>query len=265
MGDREKEPRTKFVCLARSVRGWVVENHYSADRSCPADCEFADKWCACAGREADVAMINRICQRYARINILATVCVCVLICAATGRAENKNFDYPNNGVIQDGDVYDNVYIQSCSVDMYGGTVNGLVSVQGEYDHESEEHIYGVFRQHEGTVDTVVVYEDAVAHIYDGVIGDYLNCPWGEAYIYGYDFHYDPNGGSYNDGLITGRHDDGFPFSITLYDYESAYSTYERITLLPEPATIVLLLIGGLALLRRRRGVKACPPDQSGPG
>ena len=71
-------------------------------------------------------------------------------------------------------------------------------------------------------------------------------------IYGYGFDYDPYGGRWNGGELTGFWMDDSPFTIELLDNVAVDSTYyDHINLVPEPATLSLLLLGGLAGRRRR--------------
>jgi hypothetical protein len=64
-------------------------------------------------------------------------------------------------------------------------------------------------------------------------------------IYGYGFNYDPSGGTY-EGILTGYLMDGNPFSIN----DVSASEYLRFNLIPEPATLLLISLGGLFLRRR---------------
>ena len=68
------------------------------------------------------------------------------------------------------------------------------------------------------------------------------------HIFGYGFNNDPFTGS----PLTGFWADDTPFSINLVD--STISTYDQIIFheIPEPATLLLLGLGGLALRKRRR-------------
>lgn len=65
-------------------------------------------------------------------------------------------------------------------------------------------------------------------------------------IYGHGFNYNPTGGAYGDGILTGYLLDNNFFSM---DQLNA-SEFQRFNLIPEPTTLLLLGIGGL-LIRKR--------------
>lgn len=65
-------------------------------------------------------------------------------------------------------------------------------------------------------------------------------------VYGYGFNYNPNGGTYGGGLLTGYLLDNNFFSI---DQLSA-SEFQRFNLIPEPSTFILLAIGASVFYRR---------------
>ena len=65
-------------------------------------------------------------------------------------------------------------------------------------------------------------------------------------VHGYDFNYDPTGGAYSGGILTGYLSDGNPFSID----QVSEMEYTSFNLIPEPATLLLFGLGAL-LLRKR--------------
>ncbi|HUW18271.1 MAG TPA: hypothetical protein VMW16_03130 [Sedimentisphaerales bacterium] len=85
-------------------------------------------------------------------------------------------------------------------------------------------------------------DSSTLNLYGGTVTNYLNA-WDSATVnvYGYGFNYSPSGGSWNGGQLTGFWLDGTPFTIDLYDAQ----TYSHINLIPEPATILFLGLGGL--------------------
>jgi len=81
-----------------------------------------------------------------------------------------------------------------------------------------------------------------------ILGDLtVYAPTAWVHIFGYGFNNDPFPGS----PLTGFWADDTPFSINLVD--SSISTYDQIIFheIPEPATLLLFALGGLALRKRR--------------
>ncbi len=124
----------------------------------------------------------------------------------------------------------------------------------------------------GVVEKMKVRDSAVVNVVDGRIADYLGLSnsgtanlfggWikelvaldeSEIYIHAEGVNYDPAGGQWNTGQITGNWIDGGAFVIDLYDSPFYHNdTYAHITILPEPATLTLLCIGALFLRNRCR-------------
>ncbi len=91
--------------------------------------------------------------------------------------------------------------------------------------------------------------ESIVNLHGGqILGDltiYNSTAW--VHIFGYDFNNDPFTGS----PLTGFWPDATPFSINLVD--STITTYDQIVfhIIPEPATLLLFGLVGLALRKRR--------------
>ena len=211
-----------------------------------------------------------------------SIILAAVVFLATGQLWATIIAFHEDGVIQDGDEYSDVYVyDDATVDMTGG----VVTVQlGAYDSStvniSGGVLNGVFTSIEsvastlnlsgsmqadgveiwgsgtlnmfgGTVGSVEVHN--IANLYGGVISDYLLAT-STVNIYGYGFEYDPLAGNYQGGQLTGFWLDDTPFSIDLYYDDTPggpiIDTWPHIVLIPEPATVVLLALGGIMLRKR---------------
>ena len=124
-----------------------------------------------------------------------------------------------------------------------GTVNfydGAISTSlGAYDH-GISNVYG------GTIDHIGVVGSGEVNIYSGLIIDSLSAYESSILnLHAYNFYYDPTGGDYDGGKITGNWilDDVY-FDISLYGSE----TFLHINVVPEPTMFILFGIGSLMLL-----------------
>lgn len=142
------------------------------------------------------------------------------------------------------------------INIYGGThwevfASGHGTVNFSSDSVSEglgASGFGTANMFGGAVEHVGVNDSGTVNLYGGIITDFLGASrLSTVNIYGYGFNYDPLGGAYDGGRVTGFWFDNTSFSIDLYGGE----TYSHINLIPEPTTFVLLVIGGM-LLRKRK-------------
>ena len=106
--------------------------------------------------------------------------------------------------------------------------------------------FGMLNMYGGTTDLIGVIDSGTLNLYGGLITESLGA-WNDAVvnIYGYDFNYDPMGGSRDGGQLTGFWLDSTAFIIDLYGTE----TYSNINLIPEPATFLLFGLG-ISLLKK---------------
>ena len=128
-----------------------------------------------------------------------------------------------------------------------GTVNfynGAISTSlGAYD-------YGISNLYGGTIDHMGAVGSGEVNIYSGLIMDSLSAYESSILnLYAYNFYYDPTGGNYDGGKITGNWilDDVY-FDISLYGSD----TFSHINVVPEPATLFLFALGTLFLKRGRK-------------
>lgn len=219
--------------------------------------------------------------------ILTVMVLAVFVCLGTSHALLNVYEDMS---ITEGDVYDSVQVyESAVISMTGGDIIGLgahdfstVNMSGGHiavlgsDYESSSMlnlngqscvdsalIRGASKLsiYDGNVGSIEMFNSATLRLTGGVISDYLGVVWDEClvHIYGYDFSYEPLGGDYNGGLLTGFWPDSSAFSISLRDFGDpppvlpSDFTYSHIIFheVPEPATILLFVLVAVALRRRR--------------
>jgi len=167
-------------------------------------------------------------------------------------------DFYSSDEINDGDYWSNVniYGNDTVVDMFGGWVGNLTT-----------HNQSIFNVYGGSVDflltssdssfiniddsidigTITVEEFGTVDIHSGSINA-LSATGGSINLYAYDITYDPTGGSFGEGELTGRYykNDNF------FAYDLHEGVYPYITVIPEPATFLLVGLGGLLLRKKRK-------------
>ena len=108
-------------------------------------------------------------------------------------------------------------------------------------HESAVNLYG------GTCKYIYASENSKVNLYGGK-WDYITAiHHSTVRLYAYGLTYDPTGGLYGDGSLQGY----FLESGTEFDFSlRSPDTYSHIEIIPEPATLLLLVMGSV-LLRNR--------------
>lgn len=218
--------------------------------------------------------------------------LCLPLCANAA-----SITFYNDGIIQAGDSWGNVYIHDTppahtTVTMTGGSVNDSMSV---YDAsifnmsaghvvEVQAHNSSTINISGGSISGLLLYNNANATIsqnaniysaaaYSGIINmnggtisclaavggspvvnlrggaitDYLGADsFALVNVFGYNLAKTDLGGKFGYGQVSGFWQDGLAFAINLGGPEA----YSHINLVPEPATLLLISIGGL-LLRKK--------------
>ena len=134
-----------------------------------------------------------------------------------------------------GDTYDIVKIYNdvtLSI-LDGGQIGGLET----YDITLTE-MFG------GALDTLLAYEESRVHLRGGDIGTVIARADEVVHIYGLEFEWTPEEFNPARGVLTGLWEDNTPFSINLRDCPPS-SGKVVLHVIPEPATLLLMGLGGL--------------------
>ena len=143
-----------------------------------------------------------------------------------------------------GNVYSRVDIEgdSTTVEMTGGSVGQMIVSDSSLLNISNGEI----------TDSLSVRHSAMVNISGGNISELFAIDSSVINLHGIDVVHQATGGKWDDGKITGKWLDGTGFDISLYNSDHfGNDTFSHLTILPEPATLLLLGVG-FALLRARR-------------
>jgi len=140
---------------------------------------------------------------------------------------------------------------SSTANVFGGLVGAVTLAEGS----STVNVYGGWMNH------LAAYDFSTVNVYGGDIGHgwgFQVVPSATVNIYGYDFSYNPQ--AWWDGTghisygwvseLTGYGPEGVPIKITGMPDPA---TNPNIHLIPEPATVLLLGLGGFCLLKNMQG------------
>jgi len=135
--------------------------------------------------------------------------------------------------IVDGDVYGEIWMYNdCTLDILGGEIFRLAA----YDTTFTDWFAG-------QMGTLWAEGGSIVNIYGGDLGDLWATDNSSVILYAYDVTHTTKGGYWDDGQVYGKYYlDDSPFSFDLYR-----DAYSHITIIPEPATILLFGLGGLML------------------
>jgi len=181
----------------------------------------------------------------------------VLLIAVFGGSNAKGTIIYGDWLIHEGDEYDIVSVvnnatvgmtggevghlhtnDSSTLNLFGGMVSWLIA-----SDTSTMNIYGALIEH-----ALIVDRQSTVNLFGGTICQGVTIPHsGIVNVYGYAFDFRP--GNEGNGWLSGYWLDNTPFSIYFMDSADPFPG-SQIVLIPEPNTLVVLLLGGLMLRKR---------------
>lgn len=160
--------------------------------------------------------------------------------------------------INDGDVYGEIWIYNdCTLDIFGGDITQLYSFD-----------IVLTNWYDGQIKTLVSRENSIINIYGGISLNGIGADGNGLFnlyssfsipgislhensvlnLYAYDVIHHPTGGQWNDGCIEGY----YIIDDTYFSIDIAGDSFSHINIIPEPTTILLLGLGSLIGIIRRK-------------
>ena len=166
--------------------------------------------------------------------IILTILVVMLLgaCSVQAVTEWQNGHYD----VVDGNYFEEVaMLENATADMIGGLIDKITIYQS-----------CLLNMYDGEIGILWTEDISTANIYGGDLTE-LWATGGSVNLYAYDVTHTTTGGLWDDGQVIGTYySDSTDFIFDLRD-----DAYSHISIIPEPATFLLLGLGGL-LLRKRK-------------
>jgi len=139
--------------------------------------------------------------------------------------------------IVDGDVYGEVSIYNdVTLDIFGGDIFRLAAYDNTYTNW-----YG------GDMHTLWARDNSIVNIFGGDLLVLAAAENSLVNLCAYDVVIETTGGHYDQGYVTGK----FYSNDDFFYFDTAKDAYLHINIIPEPATIFLMCLGGVFLRKKK--------------
>ena len=157
-----------------------------------------------------------------------------------------------------GTIYTLLSYDFSNVNVFGGQVNGITAYDTSTINVLDNanlfslfaHDSGVINMSGGITRRIGSAGFSTVNLFGGLVTDDLAAGDSSVInVYGYNLAKFPTGGKLGNGFVLGEWENGVTFNFYFYGSE----TYSHVMLyeIPEPATVLLIVIGSLYLRRRR--------------